>query len=48
MALNGLTPAEMANLNLNPEQNKWLSLIKQSVQDKEILKTKQTISLTMI
>jgi len=37
-ALNGLTPAEMANLNLNLEQNKWLSLIKQSIQKMEIPK----------
>jgi len=37
MALDGKTPAEKANLDLNLGQNKWLSLIKQSVHDKEIL-----------
>lgn len=31
MALNGLTPAEKAGINLQLGQNKWLSLIKQSV-----------------
>jgi len=31
-ALNGMTPAEMANLNLGLEGNKWLSLIKKSVE----------------
>ena len=40
-ALNGKTPAEMAGLDLNLGENKWLSLIKQSTQDKEILKVKQ-------
>lgn len=29
--LNGMTPAEMANINLGLEGNKWLSLIKKSV-----------------
>ena len=33
--LNGMTPAEKANLNLNLGQNKWLSLIKQSAQGRE-------------
>jgi len=37
-ALDGKTPAEMANLNRNLGENKWLSLIKQSVQDREIPK----------
>jgi putative transposase len=37
-ALNGLTPAQVANLNLSLDQNKWLSLIKRSVQDREILR----------
>ena len=31
-ALNGLTPAEMAGLNLNLKGNRWLSLIKRSVK----------------
>jgi hypothetical protein len=31
MALNGLTPAEVANINLHLEENKWLSLIRKSV-----------------
>ena len=31
MALNGKTPAEMANIKLNLEQNRWLSLIRESV-----------------
>jgi len=31
-ALNGKTPAEVANLDLNLGQNKWLSLIKQAVE----------------
>lgn len=30
MALNGLTPAEVANINLQLGQNKWESLIRQS------------------
>jgi len=34
-ALNGKTPAEKANLDLNLGQNKWFSLIKQSVQDRD-------------
>jgi transposase-like protein len=34
MALNGLTPAEKANVNLKLEGNKWLSLIKQSVKSR--------------
>ena len=37
-ALDGKTPAEMANLDLHLGENKWLSLIKQSVQDREIPK----------
>jgi len=37
-ALNGLTPAEMAHLDLNLGQNKWLALIRQSAQDREIPK----------
>jgi hypothetical protein len=32
MALNGLTPAEMAGINLQLEQNRWESLIRQSVK----------------
>jgi len=39
--LNGKTPAEVANINLNLGQNKWPSLIKQSVQDREISKSKE-------
>jgi hypothetical protein len=31
MALNGKTSAEMANINLQLEQNRWESLIRQSV-----------------
>ena len=31
MALGGLTPAEKAGINLQLGQNRWLSLIKQSV-----------------
>jgi len=31
MALNGLTPAEVANINLQLGQNRWESLIRQSV-----------------
>jgi hypothetical protein len=34
MALNGLTPAEVANINLRLEQNKWESLIRRSVKYK--------------
>jgi len=30
MALNGLTPAEEANINLQLGQNRWLSLIRKS------------------
>jgi putative transposase len=33
-SLNGKTPAEAANLDLNLGQNKWLSLIKQSIAKK--------------
>lgn len=33
-ALDGLTPAQMSGLDLNLEKNKWLSLIKQSVETK--------------
>jgi hypothetical protein len=46
-ALNGKTPAEMANLNLNLGQNKWLSLIKQSVEDKKIPKATLRKLLTL-
>jgi hypothetical protein len=45
-ALNGLTPAEMANLNLNLGQNKWLSLIQQSVLDQQIPKVTSERILT--
>jgi len=34
MSLNGLTPAEIANINLELEGNKWLSLIKQSIKSR--------------
>lgn len=34
MALNGLTPAEVANINLQLEQNRWESLIRQSARYK--------------
>jgi len=37
-ALSGLTPAEMANANLNSDENEWLSLIQQSVLDQQIPK----------
>jgi transposase InsO family protein len=30
-ALNGLTPAQVASIDLNIEQNKWLSLLEKSV-----------------
>jgi transposase-like protein/predicted RNA-binding Zn-ribbon protein involved in translation (DUF1610 family) len=44
--LNGLTPAEMANLHLNLGQNKWLSLIQQSVLDQQIPKVTSEKILT--
>jgi transposase-like protein len=37
-AVEGKTPAEIANLDLNLGQNKWLNLIKQSAEDQEIPK----------
>ena len=46
-ALDGKTPPEMAGLNLNLGENKWLSLIKQSVQDKGIPKTETREVLTV-
>jgi hypothetical protein len=33
-ALNGLTPSQVANIELNPDRNKWLSLLKQSLKNK--------------
>lgn len=33
MALNGMTPAEMANINLELGRNRWKNLIKQSVKN---------------
>ena len=45
MALDGKTPAEVAGLDLGLEGDKWLSLIKQSAEDKEIPKI--TISQTL-
>lgn len=38
MSLNGKTPAEVAGLDLGLEGDRWLSLIKQSAEDKEIPK----------
>jgi len=35
MALNGLTPAEVANINLELGQNRWESLIRQSSKHKK-------------
>jgi len=48
MASDEKTPAEMAGLDLGLEGNKWLSLIKQSAENREIPKTihNQTISKT--
>lgn len=46
-SLDGKTPAEMANLDLNLGQNKWLSLIKQSVEDKQIPKVTAPKILTV-
>jgi len=34
MGLNGKTPAEVANINLELEDNKWLSLIRQSIKSR--------------
>lgn len=34
MALNGLTPSEVANIQLNLSRNKWLDLLKRSVENK--------------
>ena len=34
MALNGLTPAEVANVNLELGQNRWESLIRRSATNK--------------
>lgn len=34
MALNGKTPAEASNINLNLDDNKWLELIKQSIKSR--------------
>jgi transposase-like protein len=36
MALGGLTPAEVANINLRLEENKWLDLIKKITNDKKV------------
>ena len=47
MALDGKTPAEMANLDLHLEQNKWLSLIKKSAENKEIPKVTNRKILTV-
>jgi hypothetical protein len=33
MALNGLTPAEKANVDLELGENKWLGLIKKSMEN---------------
>jgi hypothetical protein len=35
MALNGLTPAEAANINLQLGQNRWEGLIRKSKRAKE-------------
>jgi transposase-like protein len=39
MALNGLTPAEVANINLELGQNRWESLIRQSSRHNKSIKT---------
>ena len=39
MALEGKTPAEVSGLDLGLEGDRWLSLIKQSAEDKEVPKT---------
>jgi transposase-like protein len=38
IALNGLTPAEMAGINLELQDNRWLSLIRQSIKAKTVSK----------
>jgi len=45
--LDGLTPAEKANLNLKLGENKWLSLIKQSAENREIPKVTTEKILTI-
>jgi len=47
MALDGKTPAEVAGLDLGLEGDKWLSLIKQSAEDKEIPKITIPQTLTV-
>ena len=39
MALEGKTPAEVSGLDLGLEGDRWLSLIMQSAEDKEVPKT---------
>ena len=34
MSLNGKTPAEMAGINLNLDGNKWMNIIRESVENK--------------
>jgi hypothetical protein len=34
MSLNGETPAERTNINLNLDQNRWLSLLQESLKKK--------------
>jgi len=46
-SLDGQTPAQIANLDLKLGQNRWLSLIKQSVQDMEIPKVTSGKTLTV-
>ena len=47
MSLDGKTPAEVAGLDLGLEGDRWLSLIKQSAEDKEIPKVSARKILTV-
>ncbi|NIO20985.1 MAG: hypothetical protein GTN76_09655 [Candidatus Aenigmarchaeota archaeon] len=47
MALDGKTPAEVAGLDLGLEGDRWLSLIKQSAEDREIPKVIARKNLTV-
>lgn len=47
MSLNGKTPAEVSGIDLELKENKWLSLIKQSVEDKETPKITMPQTLTI-
>jgi len=35
MSLDGKTPAEVAGINLNLDGNKWMNIIKESVEHEE-------------